>query len=201
MSRGDSGCNIDNQLGAWGMKRSISTLVAAVVCAGIFAGAAVARTAESSATQLCSKVSASSVSSVIGYKVPAAAGTTLAAKATKTNDFISGSTLICSFGSDTSMAALKKTVELSYETVSKTLSAAELKVLFAKTSTLAKGLKVKFSAYPALGGESFLMSFSEAGISVESLVAANGTKLYSATVYGDLATSKLANLVKLAEKL
>jgi hypothetical protein len=183
------------------MKRSISMLVAAVVCAGIFAGAAVARTAESSATQLCGKVSASSVSSVIGYTVPAAIGTTLTAKASKENDGISGSTLSCSFGSAKSMAQLKKTVELSYETVSKSLSAAEVKVLVNRTASLTGGLHVKISSYSGLSGESYLMSFSESGITVESLVSANGTKLYGATVYGNLAASKLANLVKLAEKL
>ena len=137
----------------------------------------------------------------MGYELPAATGLTLSAKATKTSDDISDTTLSCVFGSATSMLALKKTVTLSFESLSKSVSAAELKVLVAKTSTIAKGLKVKFTAYPALGSESFLMSFSTSGISVESLVTANGSKLYSATVYGTLATAKLASLVKLAEKL
>jgi hypothetical protein len=184
------------------MNRNLAAFVAVIGCTGVLVGPALARTPETSAaTQTCAKVSASSVSSVMGYKVPAATGLTLSAKATKTNDYISGNTLSCAFGTETSMTALKKTVTLSFESLSKSVTAAEVKVLVDKTSAIAKGLKVKFSAYPALGGESFLMTFSESGFSVESLVTANGSKLYSATVYGSLATSKLASLVKLSEKL
>jgi hypothetical protein len=183
------------------MTRRISALAAAVACAGVCAGPAAASTANSSkATQLCAKVSASAVSSIVGYTVPAAVGISLNAPATKTNDYISGSTIDCSFGAEKSLADLKKLVSLDFETVSKPVTTAELKKLLAKTQTTA-GLKVKIVPFSALGGESFYMTFSEAGISINSLFTANGTKLYGATVESKLSSSKLESLVKLAEKL
>jgi hypothetical protein len=175
-------------------------MVAAVACVGVCAGPAVARTAESSATQQCSKVSASSVSSVVGYSVPAATGLTLTAKPTKENDDISGTTLDCDYGKFTSIASIKKSVNITFETISKSVNTAEVKVLAEKTASDTNG-HLKIAAYPALGNEAFLMTFSISGITAESLVTANGTKLYGATLYGNVASSKLASLVKLAEKL
>jgi hypothetical protein len=184
------------------MTRTISALTAAVTCVGVCAGPAAASTANTSkATQVCGKVSASSVSSIVGYSVPAGVGISLRAPATKENDYISGTTIDCTFGASKSLATIKKSVNLDIETVSKSVNASELKKLVDKQQSTT-GLKVKIVPYPGLGSESFLMSFSEGGITAETLVTAeSGTHLVGATVESKLSVSKLASLVKLAEKL
>jgi hypothetical protein len=182
------------------MKRRISALAAVVVCAGACAGAATARTANTSAaTQQCSKISASSVSAIVGYKVPAATGLIDKEKATKQNFGIAFQTLDCTFGAEKSLASLKKSVSLSIETLSRSLTASELKKLVSEQEQKATGLKI--SPYPGLGGVSFYMTASAAGLHIESIATGSGTKLYGATVDSNLAKSKLASLVKLAQNL
>jgi hypothetical protein len=182
------------------MKRSISALAAVLVCAGTCAGAATARTAHSSAaTQECSKVSPSSVSAIVGYKVPAATGLALNEKATKKSFGISFQTLDCTFGAETSLAALKKSVSIAIETLSRPLTTSELKKLVTNQEIKAAGLKV--ASYPGLGGTSFYMTASAAGIHIESITTGSGTKLYAASVESNLSKSKLASLVKLAQSL
>ncbi len=183
------------------MTRRISALAAAVACASVCAVPAAASTAPAStATQLCAKVSASSVSSIIGYKVPAAVGETINEKGTKANDDIAFSALYCSFGAETSIASLKKSVSLSTETLSRSLTPGELKKLVAKEHQ-AIGGNLKIVSYPSLGGEAYLTTFSEAGLTISSLAVESGTKLFGATVQASSLTSKLPSLVKLAEKL
>jgi len=183
------------------MTRRIAALAAVVACAGVCAGPAAASTANSSkATQLCSKVSASTVSSIIGRTVPAATGTVLNEKASKENDDIAFSVLNCAYGSDTTIAAIKKTVDVSLETLSRSLTAADFKKLVDQEHALS-GVGVKVVPYPSLGSEAFLVTVSEAGLKLESLAVESGTKVWGATAEGGLSTSKLASLVKLAAKL
>jgi hypothetical protein len=182
------------------MKRSISALAAVVVCAGACAGAATARTANTSAaTQECSKVSASSVSAIVGYKVPAATGMAFKEKASKSNFGIAFQTVDCTFGVETSLAGLKKAVSVSIETLSRPLTSSELKKLVTKQEQKATGLKIE--SYPGLGGTSFYMTASAGGIHIQSIATGSGTKLYGATVESNLSKSKLASLVKLAQNL
>jgi hypothetical protein len=182
------------------MKRNISALAAVVVCAGTCAAAATARTAHTSAaTQECSKVSASSVSAIVGYKVPAATGMADKEKASKQNFGIAFQTVDCTFGAETSLAAIKKSVSLSIETLSRSLTASELKKLVSVQEQHVTGLKIV--PYPGLGGASFYMTASTGGIHIESLATGSGTKLYSATVENNLSKSKLVSLIKLAQNL
>jgi hypothetical protein len=181
------------------MKRSISAMAAVIACAGACAGAAVARTADTSkATQACSKVSPSSVSAIVGYKVPAATGLIIKEKASKRNFGISFQTLDCTFGSPKSLAALKKSVSVSIETLSRPLTASELKTL---TQRQLKAAGLKIEPYSGFGGTSLYMTASAAGIHIQSIVTTSGTKVYGATVENTLAKSKLASLVKLAQSL
>jgi hypothetical protein len=181
------------------MKRRISALAAVLACAGACAGVATARTAHSStATQECSKVSASAVSAIVGYKVPAATGLTVNEKASKKNFGISFQTLDCTFGAETSLAAIKKSVSVSIETLSRPLTSSELKKID-EQQLKAAGLKIE--PYSGLGGTSFYMTASVAGIHIESIATGSGTKLYGATVESNLSKSKLASLVKLAHNL
>ena len=182
------------------MTRRIAALAAVVAGVSVCAGPAAASTAPSKATQLCSKVSASSVSSIIGRTVPAAAGTILNEKASKENDDIAFSVLNCAYGSETSIAAIKKTVDVSLETLSRSLTAADFKKLVDQEHALS-GVGVKVVPYPSLGSEAYLVTVKEAGLDLESLAVESGTKVYGATAESGLSTSKLASLVKLAAKL
>jgi hypothetical protein len=190
-----------DQLEAWGMKRNIWALAAALACAGACAGTATARKANFTepATEKCAAVSRGSVSGVVGYLVPAPVGMALAEQATKKNYNVASTTVSCTFGSGTSIASLKKAVIISEETLSRSLSAAEMQKLLALQQKSAE--KIKVVPYSGLGGTAYYMTFSDATIHVESIFTASGKKLYGATVDSNLSKSKLANLVKLAEKL
>ena len=181
------------------MTRRISALAAVVACAGVCAGPAAASTA-SPATKLCGKVSASSVSSIIGYTVPTAVGTTVSEPASKKNDDIAFSALNCAFGAETSIADIKKSVSVSVETLSRSLTPAELEKLVQKLHTI-PGVKIKIVPYPSLGNEAYLTTFSEGGITIASLAVGSGTKVFGATVQSASLTSKLPSLVKLAQQL
>ena len=125
---------------------------------------------------------------------------TLSHKATKANDNIAFSVLNCTFGSGTSIAALKKSVSVSIETLSRSLSASELGALVKKEQDI-PGLHFKIVPYPGLGSEAYLTTFSEAGLNVESIATESGTKVFGATVDTSTPLSKVASLVKLAQKL
>jgi hypothetical protein len=181
------------------MKRRISALAAAVVCAGACAGAATARTANTSAaTKQCGKVSTSSVAAIVGHSVPAPVGQIISEKATKKNFDVAFQTLDCTFGTETSLAGIKKAVSVSIETLSRPLTSAELKKLVSEQQKT-PGLKI--TPFPSLGGSAFYMTASAGGIKIESLVTGSGTKLYGATVETNLSTSKLESLLKLAQQL
>jgi hypothetical protein len=152
------------------------------------------------ASSICSKVSAASVSSIIGYKVPAATATTFAIKPTKANYGISGTNTICTYGTATSMTALLKDVSLTYEVISKPLTTAEMQQSLEKAS---KGAKFKFSAYSGLGVPGFYFSLTEEGITGQGITGvANSTDFFGASVESKtVSKSTLAALAKLAEKL
>ncbi len=183
------------------MKRNILALAAALACAGACAGTATARKANFTEppNEKCAVVSRGSVSSVVGYLLPAPVGMVLAEPATKKNYNVAATTLTCTFGLGTSVASLKKAVTISKETLSRSLSAAEIQKLLALQQKSAE--KIKVVPYSGLGEKAYYMTFSDATIHVESIFTASGRKLYGATVDSNLSKSKLANLVKLAEKL
>lgn len=151
-------------------------------------------------SSICGKVSAASVSSIIGYKVPAATSYTRSIKPTKENFEISGTETICTYGAETSMATILKAVSLSYETISKSITPAEMQQSLAKASTLAK---FKFSAYSGLGVPGFYFSLTESGITGQGITGVvGGTTYFGASVESkNVSKSSLAALAKLAEKL
>ncbi len=183
------------------MKRSIWAFAAAVACAGACAGTATARTANTvAATKACDKVSASSVSAIVGHTVPAPVGIIISEKAMKKNDDIAFQTLDCTYGAEKSLADLKNVVSLDYQTYSRALTSAELKKFVAQTQKT-PGLGLKITPYSGLGGTSFYMTASADNFHIESLITASGTKAYGATVETTTSQSKLVSLVKLAENL
>jgi hypothetical protein len=156
--------------------------------------------ATSRTSSVCSKVSAAAVSSIIGYKVPAGVPFTRSIKPTKENYEISGTETICTYGAETSMATILKAVSLSFESISKPLTSAEMQQSLAKASSLAK---FKFSAYTGLGVPAFYFSLTESGITGQGITGViGGTNYFGASVESkNVSTSKLAALAKLAEKL
>lgn len=161
----------------------------------VAAGAAAART-----SSLCDKVSAASVSAIIGYKVPAPTSDTLTIKPEKENFEISGTDTVCTYGPETSMATILKAVSLSYEVISKPLTSAEMQESIKRASVNAT---FKFTTYPGLGVPGFYFSLTEAGITGQGISGVlGGTRYFGATVENkNVSKTTLANLAKLAEKL
>src|SRR5664280_2315615 len=151
-------------------------------------------------SSICGKVSAASVASIIGYKVPAGVPFTRSIKPTKENYEISGKETICTYGAQTGMATILKAVTLSFETLSKPLTPSEMQQSIAKASTLAK---FKFSTYSGLGVPAFYFSLTESGITGQGITGVlGGTTYFGASVESKkVSKSSLDALAKLAEKL
>jgi hypothetical protein len=140
------------------------------------------------------------VSSLIGYKVPAGTPYTIKVKPTKENFEISGTDTSCTYGAETSMATILKAVTLSYETVSKPLTTAEMQESIAKASALAH---FKFTPYNGLGVQAFYFSLTEDGITGQGITGVkDGTTFFGASVESkSVSQSTIAALAKLAENL
>ena len=165
---------------------------------------AVARTARPLPSSICSKVSPASVSAIVGYSVPAATLSTSTLKATKQNSGISAVVTTCTFGAQTSMAALLKDVTLTFEVTSKPMTTSEMQhamqPVIAKAATAS--MKIKFIPYSGLGVPAFYFSLTAAGITGQGIYGVGGTRWFGASVETKtLSKSKLAALAKLAEKL
>ena len=180
--------------------RRRALLLSTVVALGLVAVPAVAQASsrQELASSYCSKVSAASVSAIVGHSVPAGSLFTDKIKPTKANHEISAVVSSCTYGAATSVAALAKDVVLSLEVTSKPLTGAELQYSLSQ----AEKLKMKFTPYSGLGMTAFYYTFTETGITIQGMVAISGTNNYSAGIYTKTpAVSKLASLVRLAEKL
>src|ERR1700722_12255093 len=86
---------------------------------------ALTRVAAREGSSICSKVSTAAVSAIVGYTVPTPTAGTVNIKATKTNEEISAVVTACTYGPETSLAALKKDVILQIEVTSRALTAQE----------------------------------------------------------------------------
>ncbi len=153
------------------------------------------------ASSICSNVSAAAISSIVGYKVPAGTASVFKVKATKANFGISGVDTVCTYGEETSMAALLKDVSLTYEVLSKPITLAEIEQ---ETKADSKGsVKYTFVPYTGLGVPAFYFSLTEAGITGQGISGAeNGSHYFGASVESKtISKSSLAALAKLAEKL
>jgi hypothetical protein len=180
--------------------RRRALLLGTVVALGLVAVPATAQASsrQELASSYCSKVSAASVSAIVGHSVPAGSFSTYKVKATKTNRLISGVVSSCTYGAVTNLASLAKDVVLAIEVTSRPLTGADLKYALSQAAKL----KIKFTSYPGLGMTAFYYTFTEAGIFIQGMDAIAGTKSYSAGIYTKTpAISRLAALVKLTEKL
>jgi hypothetical protein len=153
----------------------------------------------SSATATCDKVSASSVSSVVGHKVPDPKGLTVTSIFdAKLN--VSATATLCSYGVvGASMSSLKKVVLLDYETLSSAIPLAEIEKDENSTTTKL-GRDVKFHSYGGLGVTGVEVSYLSGATPVTTVVGISGTKLAAASLYGTKDVSEVAALAKLAVK-
>ena len=185
-------------------QRSVALLLGAAAAVGLSAGAARARSAHvaTAAPSVCSRVSAASVSAIVGFSVPAGVESTGHLPATKSNYEISSVDTTCAYGTETSIAALKKTVLLETSVASKALTAAEIEASFKKAEKEAHAIDFKIKTYSGLGITGFYATESISGIYAQIVAVESGTHGFSAAVYTkSVSVSKVAALAKLAEKL
>ncbi len=159
----------------------------------------VARAARPLSSSICSKVSPASVSALIGYSVPAATVDIRKLKATKQSYGISAVLTTCTFGAQTSLAALTKDVTLTLEVTSRPFTTSEFRQALSKVATAT--LKVKVAPYSGLGVPALYITTRGGGISGEGIYGIAGTRVFGATVFKPLSKSKLASLAKLAQSL
>ena len=126
--------------------------------------------------------------------MPAATALADNLKPTKQNDGISAVVTSCTYGAETSVAALAKTVGLSYEVTSRPLTAADLK----KGISEAQKLKINFVPYSGLGLSAFYYTFTEGGVLAQGHYRAQwqegirGVRLHQVRVDGEARRSRQA---------
>lgn len=181
--------------------RSFGVLIAFTGTAVLAAAPGVAQASPGpglSAAAICHEVSAASVSAIVGFSVPAATASVNNLKPTKENDEISAVVTSCTYGSEASLAALAKTVGLSYEVTSRPLTTAELK----KGLSQAQKLNMDLVPYSGLGLSAFYYKFTVGGVLTQGITGLSHKNEYGAFVYTKaVSMSSLAALVRLAEKL
>jgi hypothetical protein len=185
--------------GAYRCARASAVLLGLATAANLIAAPVAGATyVPKSPEGICSNINTRSVSAIVGYKLPAPSFGTLNLPATKKNDEISSVVTSCTYGSQTSLAALPKDVILEYTVTSKPLTATDIKNGIAQ----AQQLKITFVPYRFLGVRAYYYSFTESGVPVQGLSAFKGLKDYGAATYSKLTSkSQLASLVRLAEQL
>ena len=185
----------------------VATIVLAPTIAAAIAPANVTRTSPTPrhapsalATTACARVSAARVSSIVGYRVPAGKLSVVRLKATKSNFETSGVETTCIYGSQSNLSALLKAVTLTYDVLTKPITASEFQRTLSRVTSSAK---FKFTSYRGLGVPSFYFSLSVAGITGRGIIGEQkGTRYFGASVeQKGLSKSKIAALAKLAEQL
>jgi hypothetical protein len=148
----------------------------------------------------CTKVSASSVSSIVGYTVPKGKFSILDLKATPANFETSSVDSTCVYGAEATTAELDKVVSLVSAVFSKPLTPAEIKASIKKA---AESVKLTFSSYAGLSDPAYYMSFSVSSFHLQEIVlVASSTHYYGAAVDTlSLSKAKLAALAQLAANL
>jgi hypothetical protein len=180
--------------------RRIGVALLAVSAAALLGTTATTQAASAPAS-ICGKVSAASVSAVVGFKVPSPTQSVLHLPATKNNYEISSVDTSCTYGAEKSLTDLAKSVTLDISVASKTLTEAEILASTKKAEELSHHA-FKLTSYSGLGVPGYYLTESEDGLHIQVLSGVSGTHGFGAAVYSStLAMSKLVALAKLAEKL
>jgi hypothetical protein len=154
-----------------------------------------------SASSICSKVSAATVSSIVGYTVPAGVYSSLVLPATAKNDEIKSTSSVCTYGSDKSLADVEKDVILDIAVTSKPITESEIESNVVKTEK-SSGAKYSISSYSGLGVPGYYLVVSIDGIKAETVAGITGNHDFAASVDSSKVTeSTLGKLAKLAETL
>lgn len=153
------------------------------------------RAASNNAAAICSKVSASQVSSVVGYSVP----NPTAQQATEVFDKRYGTTgtvTNCSYEpKGTSTKDILKTVELSYASLNKNVTVAEAESEIKATE--GKTHKWTVQPYNSLSHPAVYLAYSSGGYTVAAILVVDGKKIAAAVVLTKMAESKLGKLAQL----
>jgi hypothetical protein len=172
-----------------------------ILSAGVLAVPAIAGAASSHSSNVCSKVSASSVAAIVGYPMKAPTFYTRNIPASSSTDGVSGAYSLCTYDDTTTtgLAGLQKEVDLSLEITSKALTIAELKQGASKAGA---GTKVTVTSYPGLGLPALYLVVSGSGTVDQEITVLNGKMVYTANIANKtLPKAKLASIAKLAGKL
>jgi hypothetical protein len=183
--------------------RLIGPAVLAVTLAGLLTAGvttqAATRARAATSNSICNRVSAASVSAIVGFKVPAASQSTFTQKATPANHETSSVDTSCTYGSLT--AGLKKTVLLEFSVASASFTEAEIVASIKKVDVESK-TQYTIASYSGLGVPAYFLTQKQSGVDSEILSGLSGKDNFGAVVYSDtFPASKLAELAKLAEKL
>jgi hypothetical protein len=154
-----------------------------------------AHAAPSARKDLCA--SASTISKIVGYKVPAPVLSSSTTSAFDQKRNVSANGTICECGPQTSVSF----VALVYPTLSRklSLSAVEQDLLSAGLASLPAKAKFSISRYYGLNDPAFLeKTTGSTAVFLETILAEQGEKFAGASIEQPLPISKLAELTKLA---
>ena len=145
-------------------------------------------------------VSAASVSSIVGYTVPAGKYSVVHLKATPTNFETASVDTGCIYGAEATEADVLKLVSLEADVSSKPITPAEIKESIQKSSN---GAKISFSSYGGLSYPAYYLTFAISTIHFQEIVLIqNSTHYFGAAVESaTLSKAKLGQLAELALKL
>ncbi len=176
----------------------VAALIGIVISsAAILAVPTIAGAAPSANSQICGKVSDSSIGAIVGYEIVAPEFTSQPFPASTSNGGVSTVDDSCAYAPSN---PLNKIVNLHLETTSKAVTLAGLKKLIGTEN--GGGAKITTASYPGLGHPAEYALINLYGSYSQEIDVINGKAIYSASI-GDktLSKAKLASLAKLAEKL
>jgi hypothetical protein len=161
-----------------------------------------AATSASAPASICSKVTAASVSAIVGYTVPAPTQTVLHLPADKNDYETSSVDTSCTFGAEKSIAEIAKSVTLDIAVAAKPFTEAEILASTKKAEQISHD-KFKLVSYSGLGVPAYYLTETADGLHIQVLSGVvGGTHSFGAAVdSATLSITKLAELAKLAEKL
>ncbi len=152
-------------------------------------------------TTICSKVSPSAVSAIVGWTVPAGTYTSTSLAANAKDDDIASVEQSCLYGSYTSAAGLAHIVTLGIGTTSKPITNAVLQKLL-QTTEAAAHAKLAFTPYGGLGFPAWYITFKIGTDEVQEIAGVQGTHWVAGAVFTKaLPEAKVGSLAKLAEQL
>jgi hypothetical protein len=165
--------------------------------AGVLAVPAIVGAASNPNSNICSKVSDSSIDAIVGYEIAASEFTSQPFPASTSNGGVSTVDNSCAYAPSNPS---NKIVNLHVQTTSKPIMASGLKKLIGTEN--GGGSKITTDSYPGFGHPAEYALINSYGSYSQEIDIINGKTIYSANIGGKtLSKAKLASLARLAEKL